>query len=187
MRKRKGRGYASKWAVLSLCLILMTVSVMPAYAMMDYVAGVEEQWLAETEIVLDESDDAAALANDTLVEFTIVENTVENPEVDMSDGVSPYTSVVTIDLTGEANTRYSFKPQYMRVGDEVSIMVRCNNPSVTFWIGIKNVNTNVARYVQGTEYLYHLFTINEAGTYRVFVENRSDIEAEFIGSGMYPY
>ena len=187
MRKRKGRGYASKWAVLSLCLILMTVSVMPAYAMMDYVAGVEEQWLAETEIKLYDADPAVTSAEDMLVEFTVLEDTMENPEVDMSNSVSMYSSMVTIDLTGEANTRYSFKPQYMRVGDRVTITVECSDPSVVFWIGIKNVNTNVARYVEGTDLLHHSFIVNEAGTYRVFVENRSNTEADFLGSGIYPY
>jgi hypothetical protein len=186
MRKRKGRGYASKWAVLSLCLILMTVSVMPAYAMMDYVAGVEEQWLAETEIKLYDADPAVTSAEDALVEFTVVEDTVDREEVYMDDEISTYTSVVTVDITGEAHTRYSFKPQYMRVGDIVSITIQCDNPDVPFWIGIKNVNTNVARYVSGTDFLVHRFTVNEAGTYRAFVENVSDTDAEFYGSMIYP-
>jgi hypothetical protein len=74
----------------------------------------------------------------------------------------------------------------MRVGDIVSITIQCDNPDVPFWIGIKNVNTNVARYVSGTDFLVRRFTVNEAGTYRAFVENVSDTDAEFYGSMIYP-
>ena len=186
MRKRKGRGYASKWAVLSLCLILMTVSVMPAYAMMDYVAGVEEQWLAETEIKLYDADPAVTSAEDMLVEFTVVEDTVDHEEVYMDEYMSPYASTVVVDIAGEPHTRYSFKSQYMSVGSQVGITIQCSDPSVVFWIGIKNVNTNVARYVYGTGTLAHVFTINEAGTYRAFVENISDTEVHFDGAMVYP-
>jgi len=186
MKLRKGRGYASKWAVLGLCLSLMTVSVIPSYAMMDYVANAEEQWLAETEMTLYDADPAVAPANDTLVEFTVVENTVDYQEVYFDEGISTYASTVIVDINSDPHTRYSFKAQYMNVGDRVVISILCSDPDAPFWIGIKNVNTNVARYVSGTDILQHTFTVNEAGTYRAFVENVSDVEAHFQGSMIYP-
>lgn len=190
MKERRTRGKASKWSIFGICLILVLLSVSPAYAMAKGVADAEEKWLAETEVVLDEAEAVAVAAStgeSALIEFTVLENNADHQEVYLDEGVSPYSSIVVIDITGKANTRYSFKAQSMQVGDEVTITVQCDNPNVVFWIGIKNVNTNVARYLEGTERLYHVFTINEAGTYRVFVENRSNTDAEFLGSGIYPY
>ena len=185
MKARKDCKRASKWTVLGICLLFSLVSVLPAYAMTDQVAKAEEKWMAEIE--LKQYDDTYAVSEDAAVELTMVEDTVENPQVDMSNDISMYSPLIVVDISAKANTRYNFKRQSMQVGDQVGFTIQCSDPNVTYWIGIKNMNTNVVRYTSGTGTVSHTFTINEAGPYITFVENRSNTEADFLGSIIYPY
>ncbi|MBQ8814735.1 MAG: M56 family metallopeptidase [Lachnospiraceae bacterium] len=186
VRDRKDRGKASKFMLLGISLILIAISVLPTYAMARKVAEAEEQWLADTEVMnLSAAAEENSASEPQVIQ--VVETVVENDEVDMSAAGSTYSSVVVVDIPGKANTRYNFKAQSMEVGDTVDISVRCVDTDVLFWIGIKNVNTNVAWYIPGNEILQHTFTVTEAGTYRAFVENRSDVDAAFVGSIIYPY
>lgn len=182
MKERRKHGPASKVMVLVCCMALVLVSAIPACAMAEGLVSYDEkvQRVTEQAVAAEETD------AEQLEEFSYIETETVN-EVDLSSGVAAYSSIVNMDLTAAANTRYSWKMQSMEVGDQVGITISCDNPDVVFWIGIKNVYGGEVRYVQGTGTLSHTFTINEAGYYRAFAENRSDVDARFAGSAVYPY
>ena len=181
MKERRKYGKASKGLVLVLCMALVMVSTVPAYAMAEGIAAYDEVRQRCTESINFEID---VQINDA-GEICFVESMQVN-EVEVNAGVSTYSSVVTMDLTAEPNTRYSWKMQSMEVGDEVTITMTCSDPDAVYWIGIKNVYGGDVRCVEGTGTMSHTFVINEAGTYRAFAENRSDVQVRFVGSAIYP-
>lgn len=181
MKERRKYGKASKGLVLVLCMALVMVSTVPAYAMAEGIANAEEKMLRDAEVL--NADSATQI--DASEEICVVETGVIN-EVEINSGIDTYSTILTMDLTAEPYTRYSWKMQSMDAGQQVNIAIQCSDSDAVYWIGIKNVYTNVATYIQGTGALSHTFTISEDGTYRAFVENRSDGQVQFTGCAIYP-
>lgn len=177
MRERRKNGKAGKTVLLICSLVLVIVSSVPAYAMAEKVAGAEERIVYTTEGMNENST-----VNNTEYSFP-GDDGVNTVVID----IDTYGSLVVINFTAAANTRYYIKSQNMVVGDQVGVNVQCGDSDALFWVGIKDVYMNTGRYVQGTGTLTHTFTITEEGTYRVFIENKSDSEVDFLGSATYPY
>lgn len=177
MKERRNRGRASKWMLLVCSLTLALVSSVPVYAMADGMVNAEEYVLAESENL------GGNAAESALVEVTITDWSGVN-EVVMD--IETYSSVVTVDFTAAANTRYFLKSQKMEVGDEVGITMKCTDSDALYWVGVKEMYTNSGRYVYGTGTIAYVFTITEAGTYRVFIENRTDEAIDITGAAVYP-
>ena len=177
MRERRKNGKAGKAVLLICSLVLVIVSSVPAYAMAEKVAGAEERIVYTTEGMNENST-----VNNTEYSFP-GDDGVNTVVID----IDTYGSLVVINFTAAANTRYYIKSQNMVVGDQVGVNVQCGDSDALFWVGIKDVYMNTGRYVQGTGTLTHTFTITEEGTYRVFIENKSDSEVDFLGSATYPY
>lgn len=178
MRDRRKLGRAGKMMLLVCSLALMFVSSVPTYAMAERMVNAENDVLVESE------DMNGRTAETDLVEVFISEwDDVNEVVID----ISTYGSVVTINLTAAANTRYFIKSQKMEVGDEVGVTIQCSDSDALYWVGIKEIYTNSGKYVYGTGTISYTFTITEAGTYRVFIENRTDTAVDFTGAALYPY
>ena len=178
MRDRRKLGRAGKMMLLVCSLALMFVSSVPTYAMAERMVNVEDDVLIESEN-MDENVQTTGLTEFDIVDWGSVKEVVIDIET--------YASLVNINFTAAANTRYFIKSQTMEVGDEVSVAIRCEDSDALYWIGIKEMYKNSGKYVQGTGTILHTFTITEAGTYRVFIENKADVEVDFLGSAIYPY
>lgn len=176
MSARRKLGKANKVMLLVCSLVLVFVSAVPTYAMADAVASAEEKVLYNTEAMNDN------VAGNDAVEYTLNEEPLKEVVID----IDTYASMITIDFTAEPYTRYYFKSQSMEVGDQISVNIQCSDSDALYWVGIKEIYTNTGRYVYGTGAIAHVFTITEEGTYRVFLENRSDNPVDFLGAAIYP-
>lgn len=176
MSERRRLGRASKTLLLVCSLALVFAASIPTYAMAEKVAGAEERVLYNTEAM----NEDAAVGTEHILD--------EEPLNEVFIDIDTYAlgSMITINFTAEPYTRYYFKSQSMEVGDQVGVNIQCNDSDATYWVGIKEIYTNSGRYVQGTGTVTHTFTITEEGTYRVFLENRSDEAVDFLGAATYP-
>lgn len=177
MGERRKYGRASKVMLLVCSLVLVVVSSVPAYAMAEKVAGAEANVLYATEAMNTNAE------TNTATEYILGEEPLNEVVID----IDTYASMITINFTAEPYTRYYFKSQKMVVGDQIVAAMQCSDTDALYWVGIKEIYTNSGRYVYGTAGISHTFTITEEGTYRFFLENRSDEPVDFLGSAIYPY
>ena len=172
--------HVSKWLALVLGGILCISSVSPVYAMGMLFQNVEEGLKTEGELLVqDTSSELSQYEEVTIYD----EGEISEIYLDMTNLLS---SVISVDTSIPANTRAMLKAQEMVVGDEVSFLIVCSDPDVTFRVGIRNVDTNVLTYVEGTDTLDYKFTVKEAGTYRAVIHNLGANTTDFEGIVVYP-
>lgn len=66
-------------------------------------------------------------------------------------------------------------------GQTIHVAATSTPDSSKFWIGIMD-GLNNARYVEGSGSLSHDFSITSSGHYRVFVQNKSSVQINAVGS-----
>ena len=108
-------------------------------------------------------------------------------EIDLTEeGVAPVSALVTLDRTISPMTRVVYRYQNMNVGDVIGVIANCSDSSITYRIGIRDED-GVVDYRQGSGRQNHMFTIDKAGRYSVYVENRSSSKSMTVtGSATYP-
>ena len=181
MAGKKQMKKVSQQLALLICLIFVMASAFPAYAIGDTIIEIEEEWIKSKEVSFDLTNEPV---KEVIVYKEIDDGTVD--EVYVDDTVSAYSLVVSVDDTIAAYTRYLYSSRELAEGDEVTIVINCSDSSLSFRIGIKNEDTGEMYYIQGTGTLSHTFSVSVEGTYRAFIENRSNESADFKGSIVYP-
>ena len=87
----------------------------------------------------------------------------------------------TFNWTVKPDTLIQSAGKYKNVGDSISVAVDVTPGDATIRVGIKTVD-GMKRYVRGESTIRHTFNITQAGTYKVFVENTSEVTVTVNGS-----
>lgn len=178
----RGKKYTKRMAVIS-CVILSMLAMIPSYAASEGMAQMNERWIEETTIEREHE----SVDYDALEFHGHVEDDPDVVEIDLTeDGVEPASALITLDRTINPMTRVVYRYQNMNAGDVIAVIANCSDSSITYRIGIRDED-GVVDYRQGTESQNHMFTIDEAGRYSVYVENRSSSKSMTVtGSATYP-
>lgn len=166
--------------MMSLCaLAFVLVTVVPLYAMADGVVSLDAALRSNYEVMIEEEPQQP-------VEIFYAMDDGMVGEVYAGDEPTVASSLVVVDCTIPANTRCLYQKQQMAKGDQVNIIVDCEDETVIFRVGIKNAATGEMAYSEGKDILTLTFVIEEAGEYYTFVQNCSEQDADAVGSIIYP-
>ena len=141
------------------------------------------KWLEETVI----EREVEPVDYDALELHGHVDDDPDVVEIDLTEeGVEPVSALVTLDRTINPMTRVVYQYQNMNAGDRIAVITSCNDSSIVYRIGIRD-EEGVIDYRQGSGSQDHIFTIDKAGRYSVYVENRSSSKSmKVTGSATYP-
>ena len=64
-------------------------------------------------------------------------------------------------------------------------MVSCNNDGAVYRVGVKNMDTGVMKYVEGSGMQTFVYSIPADGRYSAYVENRSNQIIKVAGTARY--
>ena len=177
----KGKKYTKRMAVVS-CLSLSMLAMIPSYAASEGMAQMNERWIEETNV----ERAVEAIDYDALELHGHVTDDQEVVEIDLSEeGIEPVSTLVSLDYTINPMMRILYQWQSMNAGAKIAVMANCNDSSIVYRIGIRDED-GVLDYRQGSGSLDHVFTIDAAGEYTVYVENRSSSKTmQVTGSATY--
>lgn len=162
----------------SACLAVLTL--IPATAVSAEAAKLQEDWLRAEEVVtIVEPQDHF----DPSVEERYDDGSVA--EIDGSQETEPYSTVVDLTQTINANTRYLYQYRSMAAGDIITIIATCDDSSVRYSVGIKNKETGAMSSKSVTGRITIDFRISESGTYTAFVENNNNFPIKISGAAVY--
>lgn len=164
--------------------ILMGVSaVIPAYAASHRIAKLQDNWIYETEIAIEETYEIPQYVEETenLAEDSDV-IVIDLSELDQPEGMS---TNISLDYAIEPNTRMVFTSQEMKKNDMVDIFVKCEDSGAEFRMGIICKSTNVATYITVSGSTLHQFTIPSNGMYSAYVQNIGTTAIKIIGMVSY--
>ena len=178
----RGKNCTKRMAVVS-CVILSMLAMIPSYAASENMAQMNERWIEETTIEREHEP----VDYDALELHGHVDDDPDVVEIDLTeDGVEPVSALVTLDRTINPMTRVVYRYQNMNAGNVIAVIANCSDSSITYRIGIRDED-GIVDYRQGTGSQNHMFTIDKAGRYSVYVENRSSSKSmKVTGSAMYP-
>ena len=178
---RKKVKKVSKRLAVIFGLVFVMCTTLSAYAVADEVMEKQEEWIKSKEEGVD-------LSGESQMQTTIYEEFDDGTtaEIYVNGSANTYSSLISVGETIAANTRCLYASQVLEEESEVTISVNCSDSSVIFRIGIKNEDTNMLYYIQGTGTLSYTFSAPVAGTYRAYVENTSNSVATFTGMIFYP-
>ena len=178
----RGKKYTKRMAVVS-CMTLAMLALIPSYAASEGMAQMNERWFEDTVI----EREVEPVDYDALELHGHVDDDPEVVEIDLTeDGVEPVSALVTLDRTINPMTRVVYRYQNMNAGDVIAVIANCSDSSITYRIGIRDED-GVVDYRQGSGRQNHMFTIDKAGRYSVYVENRSSSKSMTVtGSATYP-
>ena len=178
----RGKMYTKRMAVAS-CVMLSMLAMIPSYAASESMAQMNERWIEETAI----GRELEAINYDVLELHGHVTDEPNVVEIDLTEeGIQPVSALVTLDRTINPMTRVVYRYQNMNAGNKIAVIASCSDSSIVYRIGIRDKAGNFD-YIQGSGSLDHVFTIDEAGEYTVYVENRSSSKSMNVtGSATYP-
>ena len=141
------------------------------------------KWLEETVI----EREVEPVDYDALELHGHVDDDPEVVKIDLTEeGVELVSALVILDRTINPMTRVVYRYQNMNAGDVIAVITNCNDSSIVYRIGIRDED-GVIDYRQGSGRQNHMFTIDKAGRYSVYVENRSSSKSmKVTGSATYP-
>jgi hypothetical protein len=159
-------------------------AVVPAYAASNQIAKLQDNWIYETEIAIEETYEIPQYVEETEV---LTEDSdvivIDLSELDQPEGIS---TDIPLDRTIGPNTRVVYSSQKMKKNDVVEILVRCEDTSAQYRMGVICKSTNVATYITVSGNTYHQFTIPSDGTYSAYVQNMGTTTIEIDGRAYYP-
>ena len=178
MKNRGKDGKVDHRKLIIVGAILMVIALNIAYLVSEVIADYEENWIYGTESGTKEEENGWSDGEEIRGEQD------DSPEEDIAVEQLSYSSMMTIDFAAKGNTRYLYQNQYYQAGDTVLIFAGNSDDTALFRVGLKNMNSGELIYVEGCQTLIHTFFINNAGDYRVFVQNCSD-RAVTVGGCIY--
>ena len=181
MAKTKEVRKPKKFVVGLSCAGLAVLTLIPATAVSAKAAKLQEDWIRAEEI--DTIDEPQDYSDPSIEEHRLDDGSVE--EIDGSQEIDPYSTLVELDRTINSNTRYIYQYKSKVSGERIKIYAHCEDSSATYRIGIKNKDTGDMNSVSGTGMLYHEFIISENGTYSAFVENNNNFAIKVTGDAEY--
>ena len=178
----RGKKYTKRMAVVS-CVALAMLAMIPSYAASEGMARMNERWFEDTVI----EREVEPVDYDALELHGHVGDDPEVVEIDLTEeGVAPVSALVTLDRTISPMTRVVYRYQNMNAGDRIAVITSCNDSSIVYRIGIRD-EEGIVDYRQGSGSQSHIFTVDAAGRYSVYVENRSSSKSMTVtGSATYP-
>lgn len=174
---RKKYGKLDRKLLLLCVLGFVFVSSIPAYAMSEQAARLEEQWLEGGEVLIKEETGTPRMQQEQVMY-------ADETEMDMLM-LTEEEIFDCFSFCFQPEMRYLTPERMLEAGDEIWATVACEDVSVSFLAGLKNVETGETRYVEGMDWIMQQFEINEAGTYRIVIINQSDAEAKIDGNILY--
>ena len=163
-------------------MVFSFVSVVPSYAAAEGIARVNEAWIEATDVEVE----AEPIDWSSFEQTGVVTAEDDVVEIDLTtNGVQTISQFIELDATINPKHRVMYQWQYMEVGDVVFVSANCADQFPIYRIGIRDTMGNLI-YVEGSGRLAHIFTIETAGRYTVYVENMSNVAIDITGDAMYP-
>ena len=103
------------------------------------------------------------------------------PELEVISPLLSANEQVSFNWSVSPGTRMVSNQFWVSKGQTIHIGSTAVPDSSKYWIGIMD-GLNNARYVEGSGSLAHDFAITSSGHYRVFVQNRSSVQINAVGS-----
>lgn len=177
MKKPKG------WMLTASCAGLLAAALLPASAVSAQVIAWEEGRIYASEDAT--QVEATELENSGEVHTAYAEDDPSVIEVDLTGEAALYSNAVNIDRYISQNIRVLIHEQSMSRGDKISIVVSCSNDGAVYRVGVKNMDTGVMKYVEGSGGQTFVYSIPSNGRYSAYVENRSNQIIKVTGTALY--
>lgn len=164
--------------ILATAVFAVFVSV-PAYAMSEQAARLEEQWLCEEEYIVEEDIQernecpVSIMSDDGSVAECSMPNASNNGEI------------VCFDFSAECEVWYLTPERELSAGSEILVTAASSEGAVPFMAGMRNTVTGEIKYVETQDWVMQIFEIAEAGTYQIFIANQSETAASLEGTVIY--
>lgn len=170
-----------KYVEVICCLILTVISILPTSIVTAYATDLQNQWIYGTENNIEVEKSVVVKSMSQVMSET--DDDVN--EVMVSQDVQALSTTVQLNTTIGAKVRAVYGYQKMKVGDQVTMAVNCEDESLTYRIGIK-LNTGTVWYVEGTGTLIQTFVVEQDGSYSAFVQNMTNSNLTVSGIAVYP-
>lgn len=187
MRKYTKIKRAAKGTTAFFAFVFVMMSVTTTYAAGTQVASFHDFIYRNVEIATEENSTADELEEYYLPaseDDTCDEVMYANPELELIQPLLDEEEQVAFEWTVSPGVRCVSSKFHVDEGQVISISCSATPSSCLFWIGIQDEWNNV-RFVQGTSSLAHDFEIEDAGDYRVLVQNRGKVKITANGSYKY--
>ena len=178
-RTRKKMGKPNRYFMVLVSALFTLAAAVPAYAMSEQAAKLEEEWLTQDEIIVMEE---AGTQEGLPIQQMMDDKTVIEKQISEIDEGETYQFLKTM---AEPGVRYLASGRILEEGDQLWITAAGVNEDVRFLTGIKNIDTGEIWYVEAVDSVMQIFEIQQLGTYDVFFVNQSDSEIKFEGVVLY--
>ena len=175
MEKNRKFKKRAKGVMALICAVMFVSSSAMVYAASNGVEMLYENVYEETVVTVEETP-----AADTAVEYT-ASGTDDGVAEIVAETEMLTRAITAFDWTIPANTRYTTGYFSASSGGNIAVSVHAEPTSSTISVGIIEPN-GTRRYVNGKGSVYHEFSLNQTGRYRVFVENRGTVNISVDGS-----
>lgn len=181
MVKNKRTRKTGKLLAAGSALFLALASLVPSQVVSAKMVELEEDRIYDLEIYTEYPDQVPK----TFGQILIDKGDTDINEIDLTPEILPYSKLVSLDKTIEANTRVIYMYRQMEAGDKIVISAACGNDSATFKAGVKNSGTGEVNYVSGSDVVYYSFTVPKDGKYSAFIENNNNFSIDIEGFADY--
>ncbi len=183
MGKYNGK-VASRLASMCFAAAFVLMSVTPIYAAGSEAADVHDDIYQNVEaLTADGSEENVLEEQQILGVMDRSYDTLEYayPELEVISPLLSANEAVSFNWNVSPGTRMVSNQFWVSKGQTIHMAAVATPGGNTFWIGIMDALNN-ARYVEGTGSLSHDFAITSSGHYRVFVQNKSNVQINAVGS-----
>ena len=177
MAEEKKFKHMKKRKIAAGCACLLGLSLIPSLAFASSAAELQEAWIRAEETETEEKPQY--WDDESIEEYGTDDDGVA--EVYVSDMDNKTRSSEYFAETVSKNTRKIFKTVQMSANECIAIDAECEDNSITYRIGIKNIDTGTLTFISGQGLLIHTFTIKTSGNYAAYVENSSNSSAYIKG------
>lgn len=181
MVKNKRTRKTGKLLAAGSALFLALASLVPSQVVSAKMVELEEDRIYDLEIDTEYPEQVPK----TFGQILIDKGDTDINEIDLTPEILPYSKLVSLDKTIEANTRVIYMYRQMEAGDKIVISAACGNDSATFKAGVKNSGTGEVSYVSGSDVVYYSFTVPKDGKYSAFIENNNNFSIDIEGFADY--
>lgn len=188
MKKYETMKKVTKGATAFLAFAFVMMSVTTTYAAGSEMADLHDELYKNVEVQAAENGGEPQELQEVYVpaaeDSSYDEYVYANPELEIISPLMDANTPVAFNWTVSSGVRMVSNSFHVDAGQTISIASVATPGNSTFWIGIQDQWNNI-RYVQGSGNLSYGFPITSSGSYRVFVQNRSSVSINAVGSYCY--
>lgn len=178
---------AAKGTTAFFAFVFVMMSVTTTYAAGSQMAGIHDIIYRNMEVATEETDNVGELEEYYLPaseDDTYDELVYANPELELISPLLDEEELVDFEWKVSPGVRHVSPAFHVEAGQVISVSCSASPSSCLYWLGIQDEWNNI-RFVQGASSLAHDFEIEDAGDYRVLVQNRGKVT--ITANGTYKY